>query len=67
MARLKSMNIREFFVMLRDTELIDACVTVVRASHIFMMANFEDEDQGWEDWDWEATYEEFQVHLTCSL
>jgi hypothetical protein len=61
--KLQTMNIREFFVMLRDTELIDACVTIVRASHIFMMANFEDEDNGWNDWDWEASFEEFQDAL----
>jgi hypothetical protein len=56
----KSMNVKEFFLLLKQADILDDSVTVVRASHIFMLANYEEDDQSWRDWDWDLNFEEFQ-------
>ena len=55
----KSMNVKEFFLLLKQAEILDDSVTVVRASHIFMLANYEEDDLSWRDWDWDLNFEEF--------
>jgi hypothetical protein len=56
-----TMNVKEFFMFLKQADLLDHRLSVPRAIEVFMQCNFAPEDtDGWTDWDWELTFDEFE-------
>jgi hypothetical protein len=54
-----SLDVKEFGDILKAAKLIDRELTLLKACHIFIMANYEEESGVWDEWDWEMELDEF--------
>merc|ERR1719453_2539257 len=56
----KGQTMGDFFMVLKDMGLVSTTLSVAKLTHIFFISNFEeDQETGWDDWEWEMSFDEF--------